>query len=157
MRRVWTWSAAAIVAAACALPKAEVDPSLTPGAGGTGGATGGSSGTTSGTNGVPNRGGTGPVTGDAGASAQDERENACGDYCTTYLANCADFPANTYDDLGDCLNTCFTSNWPFGTNAAEVNSVQCRQVHAHLAEQNQDPHCFHSAEFPSGTSCAPTK
>lgn len=153
MRRTAAWSVAALVAVACALPAVETDPSLAPGAGGTSGGSGGSSGTTSGTGG---KGGTGAVGGDAGASAGDDRELACGDYCTTYLDACGDFEANTYEDLGDCLNTCFTSSWPLGTDVNQVNSVQCRVVHAHLAETaGQNPHCFHSAEFPSGTSCAP--
>lgn len=144
MRRPWVWSAAAVLAAACALPKVDIDPSLTPGAGGGGGGKGGLSG----------RGGSGAVTGDAGAGVGDERELACGDYCTTYLANCGDSVANTYDNVGDCLTTCFTSDWPLGSDAAQINSVQCRVVHAHLAETMQDPHCFHSAEVPSKTTCA---
>jgi hypothetical protein len=152
MRRAAAWAAGAIFAVACALPEVDTDPSLTPGAGGTGAGSGGGGSK----GGSPGRGGSGSVAGDAGAAAGDERETACGDYCTTYLAACGDFEANTYDDLGDCLTTCFTSEWPLGTDTAQVNSVQCRVVHAHLAETvGQDPHCFHSAEFPSGKSCAP--
>ncbi len=156
MQRTATWSVGALVAIACALPSVETDPSLTPGAGGTSGGAGATGGT-GGTGGTSSgKGGTGAVSGDAGAASGDEREAACGDYCTTYLEFCGDFEANTYDDLGDCLNTCFSSNWPLGTDSKQINSVQCRVVHAHLAETaGQNPHCFHSAEFPSGTSCAP--
>jgi hypothetical protein len=146
MRRSWVWLSGACLAVACVLPKVETDPSLTAGAGGTAGSGAGG--------GLPGKGGSGPVAGDAGAAAGDEREGACGDYCTTYIANCADTVANTYDDIGDCLTTCFTSDWPLGTDADEPNSLQCRVFHAHLAATVQDPHCFHSAEFPSKTTCA---
>jgi len=149
MHGLSVWSAAAVLAAACALPKVDIDPALTPGAGGTGGGTGGG-----GKAGLSAKGGSGAVTGDAGAGVGDDRESACGDYCTTYLANCGDSVANTYDDVGDCLTTCFTSDWPLGSDANEPNSVQCRVVHAHLAATTQDPHCFHSAEVPSKTTCA---
>jgi hypothetical protein len=147
MRRAHTWAASAALVVACALPKVEIDASLADagtsagtGAGAAGGAGGGSAG----------RGGSG----NAGVDQSDARENACGDYCATYLANCADTDANTYDDSDDCLTTCFTSDWPFGTDQAAINSVQCRQTHAHLAATAQVPHCLHSAEVPMGTSCA---
>ncbi|HEV8550415.1 MAG TPA: hypothetical protein VGQ57_15330, partial [Polyangiaceae bacterium] len=146
------WFTAAALTSACALPKVDIDPSL-----GTGGGGNVASGGSGAHGGGDNRGGTdsGALGGGAGASEADARELACGDYCATYLKNCKDSPANTYDDDTDCVTTCFSSNWPFGTDLAEVNSVQCRGLHAQLAAAMPVPHCFHSAEFPTGTSCAP--
>jgi len=146
MRLRFVFAATALVAVACALPKYDVDPTLegvstTGGTGGAGGAGGG----------TKNSGGTG----NGSTGGGDARELACGEYCMTYQMNCRNSPANTYDDFGDCLNTCFDSDWPLGEDAGEINSVQCRVVHAHLAENMPDPHCFHSAEFPTGTFCAP--
>jgi hypothetical protein len=138
------------IALACALPKVEVDPSLDTSAGAA--AAGGRAGTGSGSAGKrpsPDSGGSGGQGGDM----SDARELACGEYCTTYLGNCSKSPANTYDDLDDCLNTCFNSDWPLGPDQAEPNSVQCRDLHAHLARDLPDPHCFHSAEVPTGVSC----
>ena len=153
MRHSELWAVGAVLAVACALPKVEIDPSLADAgtsAGTGGGGSGGSAGTSS-----PGKAGMGPLGGGAGAGQSDEREAACGDYCTTYETNCADNDHNTYDDLDDCLNTCFTSDWPLGSDQTQVNSVQCRRTHAHLAATAQIPHCLHSAEFPSDTSCAP--
>jgi hypothetical protein len=152
MERKLGWLCAGSLALACALPKVDVDPSLAPGAG-----TGGTSGTTSsggtgGTSAAPGSGGTSSGTGGQGGS--DDREFECGDYCDTYLQNCANSPANTYTGLDDCLNTCFTSDWPLGSDITQPNSIQCRDLHAHLARDLPDPHCFHSAKVPSGTSCA---
>jgi hypothetical protein len=130
------------VAVACALPKVEIDESL--GSGASGGTGSGGSGA---------KGGTGPL-GDGGEFSSDARELKCSDYCETYLENCLDSEANTYDDLDDCVITCFTSNWPFGPDEGEANSLQCRVVHAHLAAAYPNPHCFHSAEVPSLTTCA---
>lgn len=154
MRARLVLGAAALVVVSCALPKYDVDPTLDSSA------TGGKAGT-GGSGGTGNRGGTGNGsgtggTGDVGAGgSNDARELACGEYCMTYQMNCRNSPANTYDDFADCLSTCFNSDWPLGTDPGEVNSVQCRVVHAHLAENMPDPHCFHSAEFPSGSFCAP--
>jgi len=158
--RLVVWCAATGVAVACALPKAEIDPSV--GAAGAAPAKAGASGT--GGSGTGGGGGAGTAAHggtDVGAAGQsgefgaDARELACGDYCQTYLQNCAGFPANDYTGLDDCLKTCFTSDWPFGADQAQVNSVQCRVTHAHLAATSQNPHCFHSARVPTGTSCAP--
>jgi hypothetical protein len=168
MRRALIWAGLAGIAAACALPKVDVDPALSAGSGGTtgGGTTGGSGGTTSGgsggTGGSAGRGGTnaggtnagGTNTGGQAGANDDTREFACYDYCTTYIQNCSDSPANMYTDVDDCLNTCFNSDWPLGKDPAQLNSIQCREVHAHLARDNPNPHCFHSAKVPSGTSCA---
>lgn len=156
MRRAHAGAVAALLVVACALPKVEIDASLADAgaSAGTGGTAGSSGGGSAGQGGTGNAG-TGPLGGTAGVDESDARENACGDYCATYLANCADTDANTYDNSDDCLTTCFTSDWPFGTDQAEVNSVQCRQTHAHLAATAQIPHCVHSGEFPMGTSCAP--
>jgi hypothetical protein len=148
---------AAVVAVACALPKVEVDPALDKDAGasaGTATTKGGGAGTsaaTAGTGGSTNLGGSGP--GQAGAM-DDTRESLCGDYCTTYLQNCLNSPANTYDNLDDCLNTCFNSDWPIGADDTVKNSIRCRDLHAHLARDLPNPHCFHSAEVPSGSFCA---
>jgi hypothetical protein len=149
MRGVLAWSLASLLAS-CALPRVDVDPSLgTPsaGTGGTGaaGGAGGSSAAQGGT-----------TSDAAGAGSGDSPlEVACGDYCPTYLQNCKDSPANTYSGLDDCLDTCFTAGWPLGTDVTEPNSVQCRVLHAHLAKDLPDPHCFHSAKVPSGASCTP--
>lgn len=150
-------AAAVLAAVACALPKYDVDPTLDSSTRGGKGGTGGKLGNRGGTS---NSGGTGNTgtggTGDVGAGgAGDARELACGEYCMTYLMNCRDSPANTYDDFGDCLSTCFNSDWPLGEDPGQINSVQCRVIHAHLASGMPDPHCFHSAEFPTGTFCAP--
>ncbi|HTQ03892.1 MAG TPA: hypothetical protein VMI54_08540 [Polyangiaceae bacterium] len=159
MRGALAWSAASLLVAACVLPKFDVDPSLAPATGGTGGSgepsTGGT-GVTSGTGGgTAAQGGTSSnVAGQAG-SGDDPRELACADYCQTYLQNCKDSPANTYTGIDDCLDSCFNLGWPFGTDLTQVNSVQCRDLHAHLAKDLPDPHCFHSAKVPTGTSCAP--
>jgi hypothetical protein len=154
-RTAFAWSAPALVAVACALPKYDIDPTLdaTGNTGGTGGS-GGASGT-GGRTGTGGSGATGGSVGPGGAGQGDARELACGEYCMTYQMNCRNSPADTYDDFGDCLDTCFNSDWPLGEDAAQVNSVQCRLLHAHLAENMPDPHCFHSAEFPSKTICAP--
>ena len=144
MRPGLGWSCAAALVAACALPKVDIDPSLAPAAGAGratvgGGGSGGTSGQTSG--------------GTSGQAGGDDRELACDDYCTTYLMNCLTSPANTYDNRDDCLNTCFESDWPLGTDDSQPNSIQCRDLHAHLARDLPDPHCFHSAEVPSGAFC----
>jgi hypothetical protein len=156
MRPAFGWWCSACVALACALPKYDVDSSLGSGTGASGGAGGSTSGGGKGGQGTtPGSGGSSAVVAGQGGATDDPRELACGDYCTTYLQNCLTSPANTYTGLDDCLNTCFTSDWPFGDNLAEVNSVQCRDLHAHLAHDLPDPHCFHSAKVPHGTSCAP--
>lgn len=147
MRRALAWSLGCGVAVACALPKIDVDPTLA--RAGTGGASGGRGSAGHGT--VGERGGTGAL-GQAGAA--DDRELQCGDYCATYMKNCLTSPANTYDNLEDCLVTCFDSDWPLGDDQAQPNSIQCRVLHAHLAASMPDPHCFHSAEVPSGAFCA---
>ena len=156
MRALLLAGASALAAAACALPQYEVDPSLDDASktGGRGGRAGNSGGTgNSGGAGTSSTGGTGDV--GPGGNGGDARELACGEYCMTYQLNCRTSPANTYDDFGDCLDICFNSNWPFGEDQGEINSVQCRLVHAHLAAKQPDPHCFHSAEVPTGTFCAP--
>jgi hypothetical protein len=142
LRSALVWSLPALLAVACALPKYDVDPTLD------------GTGNTGGTGGMGARGGASGSGGSGGAGQGDARELACGDYCTTYQMNCRNSPADTYDDLGDCLDTCFNSDWPLGEDAGQINSVQCRVVHAHLAANMPDPHCFHSAEFPSGSFCA---
>jgi hypothetical protein len=154
MRRLHVLGAAGALVVACALPKVEIDESLADAgqSGGTGG--GGASGGSAG-KGSSGKGGTGAVGGGAGAGSDEERETKCGEYCANYLENCGDFEANTYDDETDCLTTCFTSNWPLGDDLAQVNSLQCRALHATLAATAQVPHCFHSAEFPSMGSCTP--
>lgn len=151
--RASSWWLAGVVAVACVLPKAEVDPTLgRAGSGGSGGSTGGSgSGGTAGKGLL--KGGTGPL-GEGGEFGSDARELKCSDYCETYFENCTDSEANTYDDEDDCLVTCFNAEWPFGPVEGEPNSLQCRSLHARLAADNPDPHCFHSAEVPSLTTCA---
>lgn len=150
--RALAWSFAALWVASCALPGIDIDPSLgsaSAGKGMQGGPeTGGSSGT-----GGSSQGGTG--NGAAGDSGDSPLEIACGDYCPTYLQNCKDSPANMYTSLADCLDTCFTAGWPLGNDVTQPNSLQCRVLHAHLAKDQPDPHCFHSAKIPSGASCTP--
>ena len=152
MRHVLAWCGAAGLCVACALPKVDVDPALAPEAGASGGQGGTTGAATGGTGGTSASGGTDGI-GQAGGGG-DARELACSDYCNTYLANCSDSPANMYTGIDDCLNTCFNSDWPLGPDAAQPNSVQCRVLHAHLARDLPDPHCFHSAKVPTGTSCA---
>ena len=152
MRHALPWLCAAGVVVACALPKVEVDPALGPDGGTSGGKGGRTGGGGSAGQSMSGRGGADGV-GQAGFNG-DARELACNDYCTTYLANCLDSPANMYTGVDDCLNTCFNSDWPLGPDAAQPNSVQCRVLHAHLARDLPDPHCFHSAKVPTGTSCA---
>ncbi len=148
------WTFVAGIAAACALPKVEVDASLdTSGGGGGAVGHGGTSSGSGGNVGSPQGGGAGPGAAGQGGDMGDARELACGDYCTTYLSNCLKSPANTYDNRDDCLNTCFNSDWPLGPDQAQPNSVQCRDLHAHYARDLPDPHCFHSAEVPTGVSC----
>lgn len=149
---------AALLVAACALPEVEIDPTL----GGAGsGAGGGSAGSNdAGRGGSGGRGGTGAAGkgggGTAGTLSVDPREEACNEYCSTYVDACAGHEANSYDDALDCSVVCNSSDWPFGTDLTEVNSVQCRLAHAKLArDAGRDPHCFHAAEVPTGTSCAP--
>ncbi|HEY3500779.1 MAG TPA: hypothetical protein VGK73_39075 [Polyangiaceae bacterium] len=142
---------AAVLAGACALPAVEIDETLGgSGAGGGGGDTGGGRGGLSGSGGSAGRSG-----GSGGGVPLDTREDACIDYCDTYFIACAEHDRNTYDNSLDCIQTCGTADWPFGTVTAEVNSVQCRRAHAKLALNDPDPHCDHSAEFPQGASCAP--
>ena len=154
MRGALTWSLAALLVASCVLPGIDVDPSLGSATDGSAGKqatpeSGGSSGT-----GGSAQGGTGNNA--AGASSGDSPlEVACGDYCPTYLQNCKDSPANMYTSLADCLDTCFTAGWPLGTDVTQPNSLQCRVLHSHLAKDQPDPHCFHSAKVPSGASCTP--
>jgi hypothetical protein len=155
MRCALAWSFAALLVASCVLPGIDVDPSLGSSSAGTGFQGGPESGGSSGTGGSTSaQGGTGNNL--AGADAGDSPlEVACGDYCPTYLQNCKDSPANMYSGLADCLDTCFTAGWPLGSDTTEPNSLQCRVVHAHLAKDLPDPHCFHSAKIPSGASCTP--
>jgi hypothetical protein len=155
MRQRLAWVCMAGIVVACALPKVDVDPSLAPD-GGTSGGKGGTaaSGGSTGQAGPPGSGGSSANAQGQGGNQDDEREIKCYDYCTTYIANCSDSPANTYTGLDDCLNTCFSSDWPLGPDPAQPNSIQCRVVHAHLARDLPDPHCFHSAKVPSGTFCA---
>ena len=146
MRRSLLWSLVSAGALACALPEAKVDPALdAPASGGTGGSAAGMGAGGSAGSGIGGMGG--------GDFSEEAREVACLDYCTTYLANCADSPPNTYEDENDCLNTCATAGWPFGPITLQENSLQCRQAHAKLAASAQDPHCFHSSEFPTKTIC----
>jgi hypothetical protein len=160
MRKNVACFCAGALVGACALPKVDIDPSLGPAAsGGTGGSN--SQGGTGGKGAAPGTGGTGATSASGGTdttgqggNTDDPRELACGDYCNTYLQNCLKSPANDYSGIDDCLNTCFTSDWPLGTDPAQPNSVQCRDVHAHLAATSPNPHCFHSARVPTGTSCA---
>jgi hypothetical protein len=149
MARDCNWALLGFVVVACVLPKVEVDETLAPGAGTGGtGATGGNGGS-GGSGGSSGSGG-----GTGGEFGEEAREFACNEYCTTYFKNCADEPPNTYDDATDCLTTCFTSGWPFGPDDTEPNSIQCRSLHATLAAGAPDPHCFHSAEVPTKTTCA---
>ncbi len=137
MARDCSWALLGFAVVACVLPEVEIDPTLEPA--GTGGATGGTGGAVGGT---------------GGEFGEEAREFACSEYCTTYLENCGDTPPNTYDDRDDCLTTCFSSDWPFGPVETQPNSIQCRKLHATLAAGAPDPHCFHSAEVPTKTTCA---
>jgi hypothetical protein len=77
---------------------------------------------------------------------------ACEEYCGSYLANCGDSDANTYDDEGDCNATCYGADWPIGMGQ-QPGTISCRTAHAEFAEAMQDPHCYHSAEEPSMGGC----
>jgi hypothetical protein len=95
------------------------------------------------------------MAGRAGASG-DAREDACINYCTLYIQACETHEKNTYDDVQDCSATCATAGWPFGSEPAEPNSLQCRQIHAGFAVAgNPELHCFHSAEVPTMGACEP--
>lgn len=160
------WFAGALLIGACALPAVEIDESL--GASGSGG---GGSGGSAGSNGksgsagggaIAGRGGTGSAgtggtDGEAGAGFEDLREQACFQYCSTYLGACGDHPANDYLNVYDCVEVCANSDWPFSTNPDDLNepnSLQCRRAHAGFAQSSPDPHCFHSARLPTGAFCA---
>lgn len=154
MRAVLAWSLASLLVASCVLPGIDVDPSLGASGGGTGGTGDAAGGPIGGGGSTAAQGGTGNDA--AGQSSGDSPlEVACGDYCPTYLQNCKDSPANTYSGLADCLDTCFNAGWPLGSDVTQPNSLQCRVLHAHLAKDLPDPHCFHSAKVPSGASCTP--
>jgi hypothetical protein len=138
------------------------------GAAGSGGATAGSGGTgAGGSGGNTGAGGTGApppsVSNVEENCSQDllDREQACINYCQQYMSICSDVDeANTYSSELDCNNKCLLSTWPIGVTT-DKNSICCRWLHATLAAQGlttKDPHCFHSAEFPSkgetGAGCA---
>lgn len=143
---------------ACVLPSVEVDENFSPGgAGGSRAQTGG----TAGAGGTAGRGGSAGNQamagrgGSAGAGS-DPREDACINYCATYIQACATHEANTYADVSACGLTCATAGWPFDTSsgAAEApNSLQCRRLHAAFALDAPEFHCFHSSEFPSNGKC----
>ncbi len=141
------------------LPNFDVDPSLGASSGGSGGSgepSSGGTGASSGTGGSSaTQGGSANAAGGQAGSGDSPLEVACGDYCPTYLQNCKNSPANMYTSLADCLDTCFNAGWPLGSDVTEPNSLQCRVLHAHLAKDQPDPHCFHSAKVPSGASCTP--
>jgi hypothetical protein len=129
---------AGLLVVGCFLPKAEFDPNAGKAAAGAGGGAGagGSAGA-----------------GGGGGDPGDMIEEACSEYCTTYLMACEGQPANTYDDIADCALTCASSGWPLGT-FEEPNSISCRLIHAGFALAGPtDPHCFHSAEVPSKGKC----
>jgi hypothetical protein len=163
-------SFAALVIGACALPKVEIDESL--GAAGKGGSSAGGAGTagkgggvgtggSAGKGGLGGRGGGGGGTGgdggddmgQGGAEFAAAREEACFGYCRTYVAACMGHEANTYSSESQCITTCTSSNWPFGADPTESNSVQCRLFHADLATAQRNPHCFHAAEVPTQGAC----
>lgn len=138
-----------------------VVPPVTPSTGGMGGGTGGTMATAgagggAGTGGAAGTGGSGMRTPLAECGDID-REQACADYCTNYEQSCGDFPdAYTYENVGDCAQTCYDSAWPVGT-ISEKGSILCRCYHSTLALNNGvTPHCFHAAEVPSmANGCAP--
>jgi hypothetical protein len=140
-----------LVFGACALPAYEVDDTLGGSGSGGGGSGGGAGSAQSGTGGTGL--GKGGSDSQAGAGPDDEREPICQDYCNTYILACAGHEANTYDDVYDCLLTCASAGWPLGTDPMGPNSLQCRRQHAIFAIENRNPHCYHSAEFPSMGVC----
>lgn len=87
--------------------------------------------------------------GDAGDS--NALAIACAEYCAVYLVNCGASEANTYDDEGDCNDTCTGSNWEIGSG--EPGTISCRTLHAGLAAGQENPHCWHSAEEPTRGGC----
>ena len=143
---------AAVLAGACALPAVEIDPTI--GASGSGGSGGNPEGGRGGGSGAG--GSAGKQGGSGGTVQEDPREEACRSYCSIYVVACAGHPKNTYADSFQCSDVCNGSDWPFGMDLTQVNSLQCRLDHAKRARDiAPDPHCAHSAEFPEGTSCAP--
>jgi hypothetical protein len=78
-------------------------------------------------------------------------ENACSRYCREFFANCSEHPASeSYESELDCRVKCFRSGWEVG-EVDTPNSIRCRETHAELARiLGPDPHCFHSAEVPTG-------
>lgn len=143
-----------LVIPACVLPSVEVDEDFSPGgAGGSAGRPG-----TGGSAGLAGRGGMAGKGGSAGSAGTgtDEREDACIEYCDTYLRACTAHEANTYEDINDCAVKCATLGWPFDPNGQPEapNSLQCRLLHAGFAlASNPETHCFHAAEVPSNDKC----
>jgi hypothetical protein len=79
------------------------------------------------------------------------KEAACTDYCNLFIGACAGFQSDTYGgSLTECVDTCIMSFWPNGT-ITQRESICCRWQHAKLANMGlaQNPHCFHSSEFPT--------
>jgi hypothetical protein len=126
------------------------------GAGGSGGAAG--SAGSGGSGGAPT-GNTVPELADC--TPDTSKEAACSDYCNLFLGACRGFTSDTYASLSDCVDTCVFSFWPNGT-ITQRDSICCRWQHAKLANMGlaQNPHCFHSSEFPTlvppdTAGCAP--
>jgi len=147
--RSMAWALGGLVVIGCVLPEVVYDPAAGTGGAAAGAGGKGGSGGTGGTGG--NEAGAG---GDPGTcSVTTEREELCGEYCVTYLAECGDHEANTYEDELDCALTCACAPWPIGT-ISEPGSLECRRYHATLAASSGvNPHCFHSAEFPTMGVC----
>jgi hypothetical protein len=150
---------AGLTAASCFLPDVEFDPSVGKGAagrgagGGAGDAGSGGKAAAGGTGGGSGTGGNG---GEAGADLSTQVELHCGTYCDLYFMACDGHEANTYDNKQDCFLTCVTSGKPLN-DPSKINAegtIECLEAHALLANtMGTDPHCFHSAEFPSKGAC----
>lgn len=73
---------------------------------------------------------------------------SCTDYCTTFLANCATDPSNTYTDQADCEAVC--AGFECGTSADVTgDTLGCRIYHAGAAASDPAVHCPHAGETPT--------
>jgi len=84
-----------------------------------------------------------PSTTDPDPSTTGGGAYTCDDYCTIFLAACADFPV--YDNQAACVEQC--NQWPEGEmGAVDGDSLACRYYHVTVASMT-DPmiHCPHAS------------
>jgi hypothetical protein len=76
----------------------------------------------------------------------------CGDYCTTYFANCTN-KLNSYKNMDDCQMQCAT--WYQGFDGqTDGDTVGCREYHAGVAIGDPDTHCPHAGPGGGGVCVA---